>query len=682
MTARSQESETAERLRESESKAKMLSLVAELTDNAVILTDPHGLIVWTNQGFTRITGYSAQEVLGKRPGAVLQGRQTDPETVRRIAAHLARLEPFREQILNYRKGGAPYWIDLEIRPVYDDAGNLTNFMALQRDITAERSLNQRLWLRHQVTSLLVECDDLQTALTQSAEEIARILGWSQAVVYRVNETVLERLTGSAESSTPIARGQGPAGQAWACGAIKWSEQAQAGEPQLLCVPLTCSGQVWGVMQFRMPEDLREPDQDLLDVLEFLGYECGLYIERAIAREQLVAARDAAEDASAVKSQFVATVSHEIRTPLNAVVGMADLLSEMPLGDRQREYLKVIQDSADQLLTVINDVLDLSSIESGTVRLGETDFSVRQQAERIAQIVRALPGAARLQILVQIEPEVPEWLRGDEARLSQALINLMSNAVKFTEQGSVTLQISAEPKADEPTSVWVSFSVRDTGIGISPSVQDRIFEPYFQTGSSLITPQKGTGLGLAISRQIARLMGGEMTLQSEVGQGANFTFIAPIRIGRTEVPTAAPESGQTPTRSLDILVAEDTPASQLVIQLMLENLGHRVTIANDGLEAVKAFREKRFDLVLMDVQMPEMDGYEAAKTIRALGPDECPEGVRDGRQVPIVGLSAFAMASNRLVGIASGMNAYLTKPVKREALFRLIAGIAQNKPSDG
>jgi CheY-like chemotaxis protein len=295
---------------------------------------------------------------------------------------------------------------------------------------------------------------------------------------------------------------------------------------------------------------------------------------------------------------------------------------------------------------------------------------------VLQIVRGLPRASGLEIDADVDPAVPAWLRGDEARLSQILINLMSNAVKFTEHGSVSLRVSVSaPGASSDTTqpLWVSFSVRDTGLGIASAMQSQIFEPYVQVGGRMITPQKGTGLGLAICRQLATMMQGELTLQSEVGAGANFTLNVPLMRGDSSA-MAIQETDASDGRRLDVLVAEDTPASQLVIQLMLERMGHRVTVVGDGLQAVEAFRKQRFDLILMDVQMPEMDGYEAARAIRQLSPDDVVAGALDGQSVPIVGLSAFALASNQVAGLQSGMNAYLTKPVQTGSLERIIAEV--------
>ena len=670
--------------------AEILALVASRTDNAVILTDPTGLIIWVNDGFTRITGYSIEQSLGKRPGELLQGQETDAQAVRRMADRLAQGCGFREEVLNYRKSGEPYWIALEVHPILGEQGEVTHFMALQRDITEERYGKLKLSVQHEVTRLLVEASALEATLLACAKAIAKTLTWARPAVYRLEGKHLRLLEPVSTLQDQIEIGQAAAGSAWQHKKPVFlpisATPAPRVDPTVVAFPLFQSKTLWGVMQFEFTKGTALGG-DLLALCRFIGQECSVFIERSVSRQQLESARAAAEQASELKTQFVATVSHEIRTPLNAVVGMADLLAELPLGDRQREYLSVIQQSADQLLTVINDVLDLSSIESGSVRLGNADFAVHHLIERVLQIVRGLPRASGLEIDTEVDPAVPQWLRGDEARLSQVLINLMSNAVKFTEHGSVLLSVSVQtpvPASDPAQPLWISFSVKDTGMGIPGSMQSEIFEPYVQVGGRMITPQKGHGLGLAICRQLAAMMRGELTLQSEVGAGANFTLNVPLLPGQSP-GLASQEAIASEGRRLDILVAEDTPASQLVIRLMLERMGHRVTVVGDGLQAVESFRTQHFDLILMDVQMPEMDGYEAARAIRQLGPGDVSAGAIAGHSVPIVGLSAFALASNQVAGLQSGMNAYLTKPVQSASLERIIAEVVNSparRPSPG
>jgi signal transduction histidine kinase/ActR/RegA family two-component response regulator len=377
----------------------------------------------------------------------------------------------------------------------------------------------------------------------------------------------------------------------------------------------------------------------------------------------------AELATRAKSEFLATMSHEIRTPMNGVVGMASLLARSRLSDEQDALVKGIQQSSDQLLSVVNSVLDFSRLEYGDVKIDTVDFELTALVRRAMAMVEGLPGADRLAVRAEVAPDVPPVLRGDPARLIQVLLNLLGNAVKFTERGSVTLRVGIEPPGAGAR--WVSFAVIDTGPGVPAHLRDRIFQPFEQTPAGQLSPHKGTGLGLAICRRLADRMGGTIALESAEGRGSTFTFSIPLIRGAIAEPPspAGPARAGAPLR---VLVAEDTLTSQTVIRLMLERLGHRVAVANDGAEAVRAFSREPFDLVFLDLQMPVMDGYEAAQAIlaewqRARGPE--------ARPMPIVAISAFTQPSDRRKALEHGMVDYLAKPIKSDDVARIIARLA-------
>jgi CheY-like chemotaxis protein len=355
--------------------------------------------------------------------------------------------------------------------------------------------------------------------------------------------------------------------------------------------------------------------------------------------------------------------------MNGVVGMASLLARSRLSDEQDALVKGIQQSSDQLLSVVNSVLDFSRLEYGDVKIDTVDFELTALVRRAMAMVEGLPGADRLAVRAEVAPDVPPVLRGDPARLIQVLLNLLGNAVKFTERGSVTLRVGIEPPGAGAR--WVSFAVIDTGPGVPAHLRDRIFQPFEQTPAGQLSPHKGTGLGLAICRRLADRMGGTIALESAEGRGSTFTFSIPLIRGAIAVPPspAGPARAGAPLR---VLVAEDTLTSQTVIRLMLERLGHRVAVANDGAEAVRAFSREPFDLVFLDLQMPVMDGYEAAQAIlaewqRARGPE--------ARPMPIVAISAFTQPSDRRKALEHGMVDYLAKPIKSDDVARIIARLA-------
>ena len=457
-------------------------------------------------------------------------------------------------------------------------------------------------------------------------------------------------------------------------------------------------------------------------------------ERKRMEEEQATIRDQALEASRLKSEFLATVSHEIRTPLNGVIGMADMLLTTPLNAEQEDFVQTIAYSADSLLVVINDVLDLSKVEAGKLTLLESDFSPAHVAQSVADLLVPRARQKGIALKVDLSPELPVLVRGYVVRLRQVLLNLVGNAVKFTEQGTVTVSVApvartAQTQEAAPGasgSQLICFTVSDTGIGLDKSSLSKLFLPFSQVDSSLARKYGGAGLGLAISKRLVELMGGEIGVESEIGQGSDFWFTVPLypvvedeanpaatsgaspdvaddliapsptaltaaMDGTDAAATHSPRDLPTPEEEArdtmqantparvppDILLVEDNLVNQKVAVAQLTRLGYAVHAVANGREAVAAVEQRDYAVILMDCQMPEMDGFEATRLIRA-------REARNGRHVPIIAMTANAMNGDREACLAAGMNDYIAKPIRTEELDAILGRwiTDSNGPVDG
>ncbi len=385
-------------------------------------------------------------------------------------------------------------------------------------------------------------------------------------------------------------------------------------------------------------------------------------------KNLADARDQALAASRVQSQFLANMSHEIRTPISGVIGMTELLLDTDLSDSQRRFARILHHSAQSLLTIINDILDFSKMEAGKVELSETEFDARVVVQGAADLLAPTAGEKGLELDVSIDPKIPRVVVGDPIRLRQVLVNLLSNAVKFTDQGGVAMAATLE--REEGTQLILLISVKDTGIGLSQTSQQRLFQPFVQADGSTTRKYGGTGLGLSISRHLVELMGGHIGVTSAEGSGSTFWFTVALGSATSSESSAAETqtiSGQqrafyaqiaataASKRERRILIAEDNPALQELAMRQLRKLGFEAEVVGTGKEAVEAVERIDYALVLMDCQMPDMDGYAATAAIRE-------SEKTSHRHIPIVAMTAGAMKSDREKCLASGMDDYLSKPV--------------------
>lgn len=642
-----------------EQELRKLSMVASRTEDGVVVADAQGRVEWINRAFTDITGYTFEELRGKVPGKVLQGPETDPTTVARIRDKLSRGEGFREVLLNYRKSGESYWIEVEVQPVHAPDGELTHFMAIERDITERIRGAQELAENQQ--RLLFALGASQTGLwdwdVMSGETYFSDT-WYTMLGYEPGAFPMK-----IESWIQLAHPQD-------------FKQAQAalqayfkGETERYHCEMRVKNRAG---QWQWILDVGEAvERDAAgQVTRMIGLHLDIQQQKA-AQDELVQARDIAQQASAAKSAFVANMSHEIRTPMNAILGYADLMLDADQSPAdQRNHAQTIRRNGRHLMDLLNDVLDISKIEAGKMSIERIACNPDQIFADVITLL--MPKAIEKGIDLDFEAvgALPQRIMSDPTRMKQVLLNLVGNAIKFTSTGSVRVVVRTQPADDG--SILLSCGVTDTGVGIEQNQLGRLFKPFNQADDSTTRRFGGTGLGLAISQNLCKLLGGSLDCISEHGAGSTFT--ASFKVGKAEqgltkkransLPSSA---GPEPLADRRVLVVEDGPDNQRLITHYLQRAGAQVTVAENGavgrdaaLDAVAAHQP--FDVILMDMQMPVLDGYDATQALREQGYDR-----------PIIAITAHAAASDRESCLAVGCNDYLSKPVDRHKLVQTIMG---------
>ena len=410
--------------------------------------------------------------------------------------------------------------------------------------------------------------------------------------------------------------------------------------------------------------------------EYLGQLIRVVVIRDITQlkkdeEEILVAKKVAEDAQHAEEQFLAKMSHEIRTPMNGIIGLTDILLKEPTSHEQEEYLRLIKQSADNLLVIINDILDLSKIRSGKIQFEIIDINIREMMRAIFMATNIKAVEKNLEYNFSVDTQIPAIVRGDRVRLNQILLNLISNAVKFTEKGRV--HYSVELISKENGKIFIQFKVEDSGIGIPEKEQLKIFESYRQASADTTRKFGGTGLGLPIVKQLVELQGGEIHINSKSGEGSTFYFTLPFELNEiaeetTEEKISSKEKNQpeieTEKNGINILLVDDNFINRLLVIHLLDDKGYTVIEAENGYQAIEKLKEEDIDLVLMDISMPDLDGLEATRIIRKM--DEAYL-----RKVPIIAMTAHAFQEQINEALDSGMNDYLSKPFKPEELFQKI-----------
>ena len=570
----------------------------------------------------------------------------DEEAVQKLRNALAGEAGYSEM----RRG--ELWFNVSYHPMRDSKGVIIGVVGVSTDISKQRRLVEDVRLNQEKFEGLFEharvgiaIASLQGVWTDVNTTFCTMLGYSRSDLMGKTLTEITRTDGLLDSR-PIAL------------------QLMDGDESLSLEKryVHHSGEeLWTHLSISLVRDSLGVPQHFITICQDISAVKKSEAERSalLIREQ------AALEASRLKSEFLTHMSHEIRTPLNGVIGMTSLLLDTKLTPLQMNYLENIKMSGDALLTVINDVLDFSKVEANKIDLEDIDFNLHSLADDAQRMLTFAAAQRNLPLQVNLSPDLMVTVRGDPGRMRQVILNLLNNAIKFTHTGSVAFSGQLVSRSD--TMVEARFEVTDTGIGIPPAALQRIFEAFSQADSSTTRRFGGTGLGLSISKRLVELMGGQIGVTAVEGHGSTFWFTLPLRIGvaPVEVESGVAIRPVDPSRARTrVLVAEDNAVNQIVAIKQLEKLGYRATAVGNGSEVLDALRDIRYDLILMDCQMPEMDGFQATRTIRSSDSLNC-------RDIVIVAMTANALVGERQKCLDAGMNAYVTKPVQLRELERVL-----------
>ena len=654
-------------------------------------TDPQGVITYANDKFCEISKYSNEELIG-HPHRIITSGVHPKDFWKEFWRTIGGNKIWQGEICNRAKDGSHYWVDAIVVPFADASGDIAKYVSIQIVITRRKTAEESTALRIrllQVLSSIAELPGTDPAETLflALEKSREILLFEKATLGRVHGNTLQLevrspSAGGGQPSYPLSETYGGLSvQSRDVIAIpKMSASLHASQPcfqrfgyeSFIGTAVIVEGRVYGTLEFFSSQARAKPFDDAeIEFVRLLARLVGAVVNRRNALQTLAAQNLALDEAkknaellageasvaARAKADFLANMSHEIRTPLNAIIGMTDLLLDSDLPRRVHEHLDTVRTSSDSLLTIINDILDFSKIESGQLELESLPVLLRECIEAVLDLNAGPASKKGLELLYWIEPDVPPAILSDRTRLQQILLNLVSNAVKFTESGEVMVRVRCHQESEGKN--FLHFSVRDTGIGIPENVRDRLFQVFSQVDSSTTRRYGGTGLGLAISRRLTEIMGGKIWGASAVGKGADFQFVIPL-LPSKEAP---PETVVIPNPDLTgihVLIVDDNATNRWILSEQTKSWGMIPREATGGREAL-AIEESgvQVDLVLLDVQMPDMDGYTLAGELRSHRPD-----------LNIIILTSLADHDrSRLKNLR--ISRFLTKPVKASVLYETI-----------
>jgi PAS domain S-box-containing protein len=644
-----------------EHEARDLAMVASRTHSAVVITDAAGYALWVNEAFTRISGYGAAEVLGRKPGELLQGPETDAGTITMMSECLRHGEGFHCEILNYAKDGRRYWLDMEVQPVLGAGGRLEKFMAVQLDITDRKRRENELRQAEEFLDSVVENIPAMVFVKDARElRYQRINRAAEQIIGLPREAFMGKSDSDFFPQEQARRYIEQDRRVLEGGAVLEidddSFDAADGSGRMLRtrkIPIRAKDGT-PLYLLGISEDITEQHRQKL---------------------LLQNAKEEAEAASLAKSQFLANMSHEIRTPMNGMLGMTELLLGTVLSERQRRFAETAYRSGEALLEIINDILDFSKIEAGKLELQSEPFAPRQLMEDVGALLAPRAHQKRVELACEVDEALPHALIGDAGRLRQVLINLAGNAIKFTDEGEVALRMRVAAQDGGPGLCAIDFEIADTGIGMPPQVHQRLFRVFEQGSSATNKRYGGTGLGLAISQHLVQMMGGRIGVRSEAGKGSVFTFTLRLPVDHAHATQPAPQArdGTEDGAFLAgrrVLIVEDNPTNRGILIQQIEHWGADCAAVDSGFAALEMLRSAHdagdpFEAALIDMKMPGMSGIELAERIKRAGELAAPR---------LCMLTSLSGPRELARARAAGIDLYLEKPVRQMDLRKALRNL--------